>query len=428
MIYIKINNQWNLVSTVFVKENGEWVEYSGDTGSLISSSYCSFGGVILPKLRITGPDSASSETITFSLLYEEQQVSENIVWSILSGSQYATISQNGTLAILNGAENGIVTISAEYADSTANKTVCVTYASGSSIVVNEDGTATETVTTDDGQGNVTVNETTTNENGDIVQESVKETYSDGSSHEVETIYNSDGTQTQNTADTDTSGNTQTQIKSIDGNGNEEITGYVIDTSENENGGLAADGGIETGVIAFNGKPFTIHMKIKFNSNENAGRYLVTAIERLESGRYAGFGFQVYDANTVWGYATTSSTIGNSSFGSRMTMYEDQTTSGSSSQIRYMKTGRTEYTVDITYRPTTTEDGATEYKQISFHIEPIYSSASGSATVTKTFWTYSRGNANIPDSLPNATITVGSLGVNNNKDMVNLEIIEFSVLK
>lgn len=182
------------------------------------------------SLTIDGPSVITGESCTFTAMYDvENNVTSSATWSIISGSSYGTMS-NGTLTIGSSANNSNVTISATYMGINATKNVTLWYKSGSS--------AETTVETDE-SGNTTVTVDTTN--------------SDGSSSSIATHYDSDGNETgHESTNVDTSGNSSTQTVVKDEQGNDIVTGYEIDTGGNPNGGMEITGGVDTGVLVFDG--------------------------------------------------------------------------------------------------------------------------------------------------------------------------------
>ena len=423
---IKINNAWRDISNIYVKQNNSWV--LNNTYDLSAHVY--FFEDIEHSIILLIMSTIVGEETQVNVKYDYYQLNDltNVTFSITSGNAYASIDSSGLLTILPGANNSSVTILATYDGLTDEKTIAVTYQSGTSTetTINDDGTTTETIVTDNGDGSTTSSSTTLNENGDIVETDTITTNEDGSSTEVNIVYNEDGSQTQNTIDTDTSNNVVTETVEIDEYGNEEITGYNIDTTNNENGGLAINDGIDTGILAFNGRPFTIHLKAKFDVNGNTGNPIICAAQKVENtSKYAGFELLIYSVSLLNLYATNQGTYNTSTgvLGSKLTTYRTKTDT-SEALMRYLKTGTKEYTIDIQYIPT---DNINETsKQILLNIYPLYTSISSSTINNGAFVT--KSVSNIPDSLPNATISIGEFNGNDSHKMTGLEILEFSVQK
>lgn len=363
---------------------------------------------IVHNLEIIGPNSATGENCQFTALYDNIDVTNLAAW---------TNAINGNVTISESYNNQNITIIVEYQGLTATKTVTLTYKSGSStnteVVVNDDGTKTETTTT---------------------------TNSDGSSNSTTVNYDEDGNETgHSSTTTDTSGNSQTQQVTKDENGNDVVTGFIIDTSGNENGGMTLNDGVDTGIIAFDGNPFTIHLKAKFDWSENYSKYLIAATQKTNysNSYYNGFGVMLH---TNGNSATTNNNIkvcaanstngaligSNGVFGSFINFYFSETGSGTQNYIRYLQSGIKEYTIDIEFQPSTSENG----KQIICrNVTPLYTTKTGTSQVSSSTIYYSQKNASaIPNELTNATIYIGEFPGDNRFTMQNLEVLEFNVQK
>ena len=302
-IYIKSKNIWKSVNQIYKKTNNAWsIITQSEWEQYINTAVSIYGGNIDSgnTLTIGGPASVSSETCQYISLYNNVQVT-GAVWSIVSGTSYATIDSSGSITILSGAENSPITISCQYQGLTSTKEVLVTYVHGSSsetesetetIVDPDTGQTTETTTTTttttDEQGNVSTSTTTSevitnqdgssstvetvenvatdgsststsntvnyDENGDITSSSTNTTNvaTDGSSTSQTTNYNENGDPTsQVNNEIDTSGNSSTQDIIYDEEGNSTVTGYTIDTTNNPDGEKEFNGdGVNTEYYAF----------------------------------------------------------------------------------------------------------------------------------------------------------------------------------
>ena len=222
-------------------------EYQQGGVAEVHSTDC---GYVPATLAIEGALSVSAETCQYRAIGSNvSDVTTAATWSIVSGSEYATInSNNGEVTILTGASESQVTIQAVYETLTATTTVTLTYLSGSTsettteIITDESGNTT-TVTTivtenEDGSSSETVQTVITDESGNTV----------GSS-ESNTNTNADGSYTGNTVNYDANGdpvdgvnvsgdtdsNVSTQTVEFDETGGTVVTGYDIDTSENPEG-------------------------------------------------------------------------------------------------------------------------------------------------------------------------------------------------
>ena len=193
-IYIKSKNTWKSVNQIYKKTNNAWsIITQSEWEQYINTIVSTYGGNIDSSntLTIGGPASVSSETCQYISLYNNVQVT-GAVWSIVSGTSYATIDTSGLITILSGAENSPITISCQYQGLTSTKEVLVTYVHGSS---SETESETETITDPDtGQTTetTTTTTTTTDEQGNVsTSTTVSEviTNQDGSSSTVETVEN-----------------------------------------------------------------------------------------------------------------------------------------------------------------------------------------------------------------------------------------------
>ncbi len=188
----------------------------------------------------------------------------------------------------------------------------------------------------------------------------------------------------------------------DANGN--ITRFEFVNVDSTNGITIASNGnntnFNTGVLAFTGNSFTVHIKFRTDlsqSNEN-GKFVLTAIQKNGS-NYDGFSLYNYNS----GYLRIASYV-NRPRSSQTGLITPSTYIGlSSSRL----TGERDFEVDITYNPST----------------PSLVGSLVGALSNRTI----SGN-NVPTSLANATITIGGNGVDSNDDMRNLKIWEFSVTK
>lgn len=408
----------------------------------------------------------TGESCQYVCVYNNAQVTSGVLWEIVSGSSYAAInSTSGLLTILSGANNSDVIIRATYNGLTKTKDIVVTYESGTSSsssteshsTTNPDGSVTETTTTTtiitDGQGNTTtaVSETTivieedgsrteteststTNpdgsssssysavtydENGDVSGSQTNQTTnnSDGSSNSTTTNYDENGTPTDKTSTSgDTSGNENTQNIEFDEHGNEVVTGYEIDTSNNPNSGETVSN-LDTGMIVFDGRGFHMHLKFRARLTDNSGKIIFSAAQRTGTTKYAGFAFSIRQAYTtsdaqLWVSAgKNSSWYAGGILGAKIHTYALKVPRASSSSI-------TEYTVDAIYTP--------EYTGTRGHFYVDYSPYTKNSNNEPPL--DSKNDTYIPESLDNATFTIGGNGISDTYNMTGLEVVEFSVTK
>ncbi|MBR6034137.1 MAG: hypothetical protein IKP28_05350 [Clostridia bacterium] len=160
--------------------------------------------------------------------------------------------------------------------------------------------------------------------------------------------------------------------------------------------------LDTGVMAFGDSPFTIHMVFSLDPAQNVGKYIISALQPVGNNKYAGFMFYCYSSNTMYLNASSSASITSAYFGSRIN------TSGWK-----VNTGMQTFTLDFTYTP------APE-KRAELTLTPVRAGQSS----------FSRTSAYFPNSLSDATISIGGTGLINDtsKDPVSMTILEFSVTK
>ncbi|MBR6505568.1 hypothetical protein IKT18_01870 [Candidatus Saccharibacteria bacterium] len=213
------------------------------------------------------------------------------------------------------------------------------------------------------------------------------------------VVNPDGSQTITT--TDQYGNVT--VQEIDPNGR--VVGYSIDTTNSTSGGLQVLPGnnIDTGVVAFDGNAFSIHIVFKTDlANEN-GKYVLTALQP-NGNNYDGFALYNYNR----GYLRIGSYFNRSRSSSTGLLTPNNYAALSSSAL----TGERTFDVTITYEPT------------GWNKKPIINASMVGGYQNK----YIRGNNAVPNNLSNATITIGGNGIDGQDDMNSLTILEFEVIK
>ena len=307
-VHCKIDGTWRSITKFFKKQSGTWGEISENNFIQYCNSHVyEYGGHIHSdvehvSLSIAGPSTIEGASSQLAALCDGTiDVTTSASWSITNGASYASISNSGILTISSNANNSIVTVQAVYEGLTATTNVTVTYKAGITA-------QTETIVETDEHGNTTV--TTTTEN------------SDGSSSSVSTHYDSNGNETGHENEvTDTEGNTSVQTIQKDNNGNDVVTGYDIDTTNNNNGGLEISSGLDTGVLVFDGHDWTATLKAEIlfsditpastqfplmnvssrgDDNKLDGAFL------LVTRQTSGMGSAVYDENGTQQSTTTSS--------------------------------------------------------------------------------------------------------------------------
>ena len=166
--------------------------------------------------------------------------------------------------------------------------------------------------------------------------------------------------------------------------------------------------LNTGIIAFDDTGFTIHLVVKMNPRDNAGKRLVSAFQQNSgSSNYAGFTFYCYSNQYFYFDASNSASITGTSFGTHI----------NSSGWRVQNNQEQTFTLDVTYTPAPN-------KSISVNFTPVRSGSSSFSSNDANTMSY------IPDSLSDATIILSGNGIANNtsKDLSNAVVYEFSVTK
>ena len=433
-----------LGTTLLIKQDIAIVLVSSSVA--VSNSLASYGDSIRAivtgggshTLEIVGASSVEAETATYVAVYDGDVIQGGAVWTISAGSQYASINSSGELTVDSSANNSTVTISCSYNGTTATKTVTVKYKSGSSsqtevdvVVDPETGeTTTTTTTVVENQDGSSTTETTivhTDENGSVTGTTEIETNvnTNGSSTSTTTNYDENGNATSGSSNTtDTSGNSNTQEYDYDENGDRYVTGYTIDTNDNPNGGETISSGLDTGMIAFDGHGFTIHLKIKLDPSQlssNTNVY-ISAIQNESNNKYSGFCVMSYNKNNVISFGGQNTQIKNSYFGSRIT----GTVNGSTGvqQLSSLKNGSQEITIDITYIPQSLNP---EWKY-TIYVSQLYTSTTSTSKKSVAQSTMYSNSPYIPESLTNATVHIGSYGLEHTHDIANMEVLEFEVRK
>lgn len=392
MDYIKVENEWTPYYEHFMKINGSWVAITeAEFVEYITNNIAFYGGVIggNHSLTILGLSSISGESCSFSLLYDRQyEVSSAATWTLLQGSEYATISGN-VITILSSATGSNIVVQAEYENLTATKNATITYKAGSNtetetiIEVDESGNTTteviNTTTNEDGSTETNTNSTTVDENGNTIgttenttivnedgssssntvtteydeegntigsTENNTTTNTDGSYNSNTTNYDGDGNATDGTNVTgDTEGNVNTQSVEYDENGDSAVTGYVIDTSENPDGTKNYNGdGVNTDYYAFDltqGFVLDFNFIIDFNNQpagQNENHHNILTMKRANPSPWYGFQLRHSSTNKYVTLGTQFSTGSN-------------TNTNLSGHSTTLGTNVKEYNLRIIYDPT-----------------------------------------------------------------------------
>lgn len=368
--FIKDSNKWIKNSRIFVKVNNVWTEYTETQfDTFVSGRTFGYGGFFGDHiLLVVGPGTFTGESITFAVLYDGAVVSDTAcTWSIISGGEYATIANDGTLTVATGASQSNVMIRANYQGTTADKTVRVTYASGETteteVVVDESGNTTTTVTTtiDNGDGSSTVNQTSTvtDESGNTIEtvETERNNNSDGSYDSTSTTYDENGDPTETTnVSGDTDGNVSTQGIEYE-NGEPVVTGYTVDTSGNPDGEKTYNGdGVNTEYYAFDmthGFVLHIHFYINYKNQppgQNENHHNILTMKRATPEPWYGFQLRHSQTNNYIQLGTQFSTGSNTN-----TKINGNSTSSANTL---------EYDLTITYTPSASTNAFVCYNNLT----------------------------------------------------------------
>ena len=310
----------------------------------------------------------SSGNITVSASYNNYSATKNITLVYDSStSTEVEVNEDGstttTVTIVTENQDGTTTessvITTTNEDGSTSNTESETTinqdgsSSTTSTTTNSDGTSSETTGTtsapDPTTGSTTSTSTTINydENGDSTGSSDNTTVNntDGSSSSTTTNYNVDGDPTsQINNDIDTSGNSSTQDISYDENGNTTVTGYSIDTSNNEDGNKNFNqDGVNTEFYGFdttNGFILNFHFTIDFTNQpagQNENHHNILTMKRASPSPWYGFQLRHSQTNKYIQLGTQFSSGSNTN------------TTINPSWIETNKIG--EYDLTITYDPT-----------------------------------------------------------------------------
>jgi len=172
--------------------------------------------------------------------------------------------------------------------------------------------------------------------------------------------------------------------------------------------ITTSGGVDTGVIPLDGKGFVIDLVATFNvvkNGVNSGKYFLSALEPTATGAttYKGFAFAVTKSNARIGlYGSSSASVSSSSSGATWGQRVQQTGN--------LTTGDISHTIHVEYTPGTSD---TDFGTLTWSVD-------GNS------YTYS--DSSIPATLANATITIGTLGVEHTRDMGSMVVTSFQISK
>ena len=170
---IKLDGEWKNIILFKQKVDDVWSAITvSDFYSLCASKHIDFGGVVDfdRTIEIYGAEEVHGQFSSYVAILDYQtDITTAVTWSIVSGSEYATLSQDGELTVLSGANNSSVVIKAEYEGVSQTKELSLTYQMGKTV-----HTVASVVTDESGNTETTVE--ITKENSDGSFEGVATTY------------------------------------------------------------------------------------------------------------------------------------------------------------------------------------------------------------------------------------------------------------
>ena len=198
----------------------------------------------------------------------------------------------------------------------------------------------------------------------------------------------------------------------------EIVSYELTDTGND-GITTPSGGIDTGVIAFDGtSSFSIHIEFYATfSSEVSYDKVVSVIQDTgtsSSHKYSGFNlFYYYKSSGGGGGSSSAKYLRTQSFSNKSALTGQTMSSGNNlkkvdTTITSYYNTKTKYTFDITY---TNGSG----------LVSVTSKINDGNTNTQTF-------TSDVSELSNATVTIGGNGLDNSQDVESMEVLAFSVQK
>ena len=195
------------------------------------------------------------------------------------------------------------------------------------------------------------------------------------------------------------GKPKVQVESI--NGVNKVTKFEF----TETGSITSGHAISTGVLAFDGSPFTIHAVFNTNMSNNYQPQKDFLGALVKNGdRYTGFVFVVYSKSRINIYEMNNASFGSNGYGGT-SIY--QFSPGNKNMA-----ADTQYTIDITFTPSTK----------TMHLEVTPGNNQGGTA------SYDRTTSILNTLSNNAVIAIGGNGVNSSYDMDAMTIKEFSVTR
>ena len=371
-VYLKKDSSFTEVSAFYKKVGNVWQTISqSEFRTYLTQIVPIFKGEIASyRFEIAAPQTLTAETCQVLAMYNDENITSAVQWTIASGVSYATIDNTGLVEVLEGASGESITILATYGQLQTAHTMSVYYRYGSTsettteTIVDESGnsTTTTTTTTENEDGSTSVEEITVviDESGNTVGtiETNIETDADGSFTGSTTNYNAEGEPTDATNATgDTAGNVNTQQVEYDESGNSAVTGYVIDTSESSGGTKTYNGeGTNTEYYAFDlTHGFSLHIHFYFNfskqpSGQNENHHNILTMKRATPQPWYGFQIRQTGSNKYIILGTQFATGSNTN-----TTIPSGTTATANTA---------EYDLTITYNPTASTNSFVCYNNLT----------------------------------------------------------------
>ena len=260
-------------------------------------------------------DGSTTTTVTIVTENQDGSTTETSVVTIVDENGNTSNTESETITNQDGSSTTSSTTT--NSDGSSSETTSTTSApdengtvvtESSTSTTNADGTTSETTATltenEDGSSESSYTTLNYDENGDLAGSTENETTNnaDGSSSSTTTNFDENGDATsQINEDTDTSGNINTQDIEYE-NGEPIVTGYTIDTSNNEDGTKNYNGdGVDTefyGFDATRGFVVNFHFTIDFTkqpANQNENHHNILTMKRANPQPW--YGFQIRQSST-----------------------------------------------------------------------------------------------------------------------------------
>ena len=171
-------------------------------------------------------------------------------------------------------------------------------------------------------------------------------------------------------------------------------------------------GIDTGVMAFDGGNFSVHLVFTTNFQSNTRKTFLAALVNAQNSnnKYTGFVFTVYQYYRIRIYALNNVTIGGNGYGGS-NVYDFQFPTSYGNKV-------SKYVIDMTYTAST--------KTLS----TVFKYGPNDGTSIENFQSLSESEAvsTFPSNLDGPTITLGGNGVVSTYNMNSMNVLEFSVTK